>query len=100
VLEAIAVSLTMTHGRVETLFLEFKLNYRPYESCLEDKNSTPELFTSLRLPCILLAFAIQMLFWIWSAFIRRNALAVVIGIKQPELAVCNSPFECCFISPR
>jgi hypothetical protein len=45
VLEAIAVFLTMTHGRVETLFLEVKLNYRPYKSCLEDKNSTPELFT-------------------------------------------------------
>jgi hypothetical protein len=47
VLEAIAVSLTMTHGRVRTLFLQFKLNYGPYESCLEDKNSTPELFTGL-----------------------------------------------------
>jgi hypothetical protein len=47
VLEAIAVSLTMTHDRVDTLFLEFKLNYRPYKSCLEDKNSTPELLTGV-----------------------------------------------------
>ena len=46
---------------------------------------------------ILLAFAMQMLFWIWSAFIRRNAPAVVIGIKQPGLAVCNSPCESYFI---
>jgi hypothetical protein len=29
----------MTHGRVETPFLVFKLNYHPKESCLEDKNS-------------------------------------------------------------